>query len=62
MQEVIKQATMTAPLEHLKRTRWKRHAFDGEDINPHYYEMAAWQRLKDDLRAGDIAVLGSRRY
>ncbi len=62
IQETIKQETLTAPLAHLKRTRWKRHALDGDKVNPHYYEMAAWQRLKDDLRAGDIAVTGSRRY
>jgi TnpA family transposase/uncharacterized protein YukE len=62
VEQVIKKQTMTAPLEHLKRTKWKRHALKGETINPNYYEMAAWQRLKEGLRAGDIAVAGSRRY
>jgi TnpA family transposase len=54
---------MTVPLDHLKRTRWKRHALEaGETINPNYYEMGAWQRLKEGLRTGDMAVQVSRRY
>ena len=33
-----------------------------EGINPNYYELAAFDRLRDGLRSGDIAVAGSRRY
>ncbi len=62
VEQVIRKQTMNAPLTHLKWTRWKRHALDGVNINPNYYEMGAWQRLKDGLRAGDIAVTGSHRY
>lgn len=31
-------------------------------INPNYYEMGAWQRLREGARAGDIALPQSRRY
>ncbi len=47
---------------HLKRKRWKRHTLTEESINPNYYELAAFDRLQDGLRSGDIAVTGSRRY
>jgi hypothetical protein len=36
VEQVIKKQTMQAPLEHLKRTRWKRHALKDETINPNY--------------------------
>ena len=49
-------------MDHLKRTRWRRHALLGDIINPNYYELAGWQRLKEGIRAGDIVVNGSRRY
>ncbi|MFN2138194.1 MAG: Tn3 family transposase, partial [Candidatus Promineifilaceae bacterium] len=63
MEQTIRQKVYTAPLDHLKHTRWKRHALrkDGT-INPNYYELAAWQRLREGVRAGDIAVPKSRRY
>lgn len=63
VEQRIRGRTFTAPLEHLKHTRWKRHAL-GKDgaINPNYYEMCAWQRLREGVRAGDIAVPQSRRY
>ncbi len=60
--QTVKKQTYQAPLDHLKWTRWKHHTLDGETINPNYYEMGAWQRLKEGLRAGDIAVTGSYRY
>jgi hypothetical protein len=63
VEQRIRDRTFTAPLEHLKHTRWKRHALDRNGaINPNYYEMCAWQRLRDGMRAGDIAVPRSRRY
>lgn len=63
VKQTVQKQIMTAPLAHLKRTRWKRHALEaGETINPNYYEMEAWQRLKERLRTGDMAVQASRRY
>jgi len=62
VEQTIKSDTFKAPLGHLKHTRWKRHALSGDEINANYYEMAAFQRLKQGLRSGDIAVRGSRRY
>ncbi len=59
---VVDGEVLTAPLEHLKRKRWKRHALTEEGINPNYYELAAFDRLQDGLRSGDVAVIGSRRY
>ena len=59
---VVNGEVLTAPLEHLKRKRWKRHALTEEGINPNYYELAAFDRLQDGLRSGDVAVVGSRRY
>ncbi|MCI0579854.1 MAG: Tn3 family transposase [Chloroflexi bacterium] len=59
----IKQEEYTAPLDHLKYTYWKRHALlEKGNINPNFYEMAAWQRLREGVRSGDIAVQESRRY
>ncbi len=59
---IINGEVLTAPLEHLKRKRWKRHALTEDGINPNYYELAAFDRLQDGLRSGDIAVTGSHRY
>lgn len=59
---VINGDALTAPLDHLKRKRWKRHALTEEGINPNYYELAAFDRLQDGLRSGDISVVGSHRY
>jgi len=59
---VIDGKVLTAPLEHLKRKRWKRHALTEKGINPNYYELAAFERLQDGLRSGDVAVIGSHRY
>ena len=59
---VVNGETLTAPLEHLKRKRWKRHALTEDGINPNYYELAAFDRLQDGLRSGDISVVGSHRY
>ena len=59
---IVNGDVLTAPLEHLKRKRWKRHALTEEGINPNYYELAAFDRLQDGLRSGDISVAGSHRY
>ena len=54
--------SISTPLDHLKRKRWKRHAITEDGINPNYYELAAFDRLQTGLRAGDVAVTGSQRY
>lgn len=59
---VIEDEVLTAPLDHLARKRWKRHAITDDGINPNYYELAALDRLNEGLRSGDIAVVGSHRY
>jgi TnpA family transposase len=62
-EQIIQGQRFIAPLQHLKHTRWKRHALKKNGaINPNYYEMGAWQRLREGVRAGDIAVPRSRRY
>jgi len=52
---------MKAPLGHLTK-RWRKHALDGKKITPTYYEAAAFEALKGQVRSGDVAVSGSRRY
>ncbi len=52
----------TTPLDHLKWKRWKRHALIEEGINPNYYELGAFDRLRQALRAGDVTVAGSTRH
>ncbi len=52
---------MIAPLGHLTE-RWRKHALNGDEIAPNYYEAAAFEALKGRVRSGDIAVGGSRRY
>lgn len=53
---------MATPLGHLKWKRWKRHALTEDGINPNYYELGAFDRLREAVRAGDIMVAGSIRY
>lgn len=50
-----------APLGHLTE-RWRKHALQGDEIAPNYYEAAAFEALKGRVRSGDVAVGGSRRY
>jgi TnpA family transposase len=51
-----------APLDHVTE-RWRRLVFEGRRrLNPTFYELAALEALKEGLRAGDLYVLGSRRY
>jgi hypothetical protein len=40
----------------------RKHALNGSEIAPNYYEAAAFESLKGRVRSGDIAVGGSRRY
>jgi TnpA family transposase len=44
------------------RERWARHVLAGGAINRRYYELCVLSELRDRLRAGDIWVVGSRRY
>lgn len=53
--------TRMAPLAHLT-DRWRPYALNGPQIDPTYYEAAAFDRLRGGLRSGDIAVAASRRY
>ena len=43
--------------------RWIKHIYDRSGaIDRHYYEMAVLTELRDRVRAGDVAIVGSRRY
>jgi TnpA family transposase len=53
--------TYVAPLGHVTE-RWRRHVLMGSSIQPAYYEAAACEALRGDLRAGAVAVATSRRY
>ncbi len=53
--------TYIAPLTHIP-DRWRRHVLQGSTIQPAYYEAAACEALRGDLRSGAVAVASSRRY
>ena len=44
------------------RERWARHVLPGGDIDRRYYELCVLSELRDRLRAGDVWVVGGRRY
>ena len=44
------------------RERWARHVLPGGGIDRRYYELCVLSELRDRLRAGDVWVVGSRRY
>jgi TnpA family transposase len=44
------------------RERWARHVLRDGDIDRRYYELCVLSELRDRLRAGDVWVVGSRRY
>src|SRR5437764_10852620 len=44
------------------RERWARHVLPGGVIDRRYYELCVLSELRDRLRAGDVWVVGSRRY
>ena len=44
------------------RERWARHVMPGGAIDRRYYELCVLSELRDRLRAGDVWVMGSRRY
>src|SRR3984957_8613981 len=44
------------------RERWARHVMPGGPIDRRYYELCVMSELRDRLRAGDVWVVGSRRY
>lgn len=49
-----------APLDFVPN-RWQKHVYDAEgNINRQYYEMAALTELKNQIRSGDVWVVGSR--
>ena len=44
------------------RERWARYVMPGGRIDRRYYELCVLSELRDRLRAGDVWVVGSRRY
>ena len=44
------------------RERWARYVMPGGAIDRRYYEFCVLSELRDRLRAGDVWVVGSRRY
>jgi len=44
------------------RERWARYVMSGGEINRRYYEFCVLSELCSRLRAGDVWVVGSRRY
>ncbi len=50
-----------APTEFV-RPRWSRHVTGPEGIDRRFYEFCAVAELKNALRSGDVAVVGSRQF
>lgn len=44
------------------RPRWQKHVFTSEGIDRRFYETCVLSELGKSLRAGDLWVVGSRRY
>ena len=44
------------------RRRWQKHVFTSEGIDRRFYETCVLSELGKKLRAGDLWVVGSRRY
>lgn len=45
------------------KTRWKHDVFlPGEGIDRKYYELCVLTELRDNLRSGDVSIVGSRQY
>ena len=44
------------------RERWARYVMPGGEIDRRYYEFCVLSELCGRLRAGDVWVVGSRRY
>ena len=44
------------------RERWARYVMPGGALDRRYYELCVLSELRDRLRAGDVWVVGSRRY
>jgi integrase len=51
----------SAPISFI-RERWARHVLRGGRIDRRYYELCVLSELRNRLRAGDVWVVGSRRY
>src|SRR5262245_23005515 len=51
----------SAPTRFL-RERWARYLLPGGAIDRRYYELCVLSELRNRLRAGDVWVVGSRRY
>jgi len=68
--EIIKELNKTskrkvpedAPLDFVKK-KWEKYVInDDGQVNRNYYEMCFFSELKDELRSGDIHVVGSQKY
>jgi TnpA family transposase len=44
------------------RPRWRRFVLREDGVDRRYYELCAMEELRQRLRAGDVWVVGSRRY
>jgi hypothetical protein len=56
IQQPLGRRAVVAPLAHLT-DRWRPHVLTGADtINPNYYEAAAFDTLRTEVRSGDVAV------
>lgn len=44
------------------RKRWQPFVFQGDGIDRKFYELCAMAELKNAVRAGDVAVVGSRQF
>lgn len=42
--------------------RWKPYVFQDGELQRRYYELCVMDKLRDDLRSGDIWVEGSKQY
>jgi len=65
LRDMNRRAVLTLPKSApigFVRERWARHVLRGGGIDRRYYELCVLSELRDRLRAGDIWVVGSRRY
>lgn len=63
VEQRVRGQVVVAPLTHITSDRWRRHVQpEAGTINPNFYELAAFDRLKGRVRAGDVVVPNSRRY
>ena len=58
----IKKVPSDSPISFIPK-KWKKYVFDkNNSINRNYYEIIAFTELKRMINAGDINVIGSKKY